>query len=91
MTSCCRLDFKVLSESGNYNHWKYSVEYTEQLSHWPHLFNTAVASFDVLPDLQNGSFYVHSLHTTCLFGGYFCCKLRHYHNLTLELINLQLQ
>ncbi|KAJ8959485.1 hypothetical protein NQ318_022182 [Aromia moschata] len=38
------IDFTIIEESGNYDHWKYSTEYSEQLSHWPHLPNHAVGT-----------------------------------------------
>lgn len=74
------VDFKVLAESGNYEHWKYSVAYTENLSHWPYLSNTAIAHFEVKPDAKNELFFINSVHQTCFLRGYLCRKLLEFKN-----------
>ncbi|GJQ68760.1 hypothetical protein Trydic_g17292 [Trypoxylus dichotomus] len=66
------IDFTILDESGNYDHWKYSVMYSEHLSHWPYLENHAVAHFGVKADEKNNVFHIESTHRTCLFNGNFC-------------------
>lgn len=72
-----RLDFKILSESGHLNDWKYTVEYTEHLSHWPHWINVAEADFFVrkLKPTELGDYLVASNHRTCFLGGLYCRKL----------------
>lgn len=71
-----RIDFNIIKESGNYDHWKYSAEYSEHLSHWPYLYNVALAHFDVKASTKKDIYYVTSVHRTCLFSGYFCCMLK---------------
>lgn len=69
-----RTDFNILDEEGNYDHWKYSTEYWEKLSHWPYLPNQATAHFDVKAYPKNHTYIIHSTHKTCLFLGIYCCK-----------------
>ncbi|XP_050075629.1 uncharacterized protein LOC126563062 [Anopheles maculipalpis] len=68
------LNFRVLADHGNFEHWKYSVEYDERLSHWPHTFNTAVGHYSVrkLPESEGGQYSVASTHRTCFLMGLFC-------------------
>uniref|UniRef100_A0A1Y1M6L1 Uncharacterized protein n=1 Tax=Photinus pyralis TaxID=7054 RepID=A0A1Y1M6L1_PHOPY len=66
------VEFDILSESGNYNRWQYSAEYTENLSHWPYLSNRAVAHFDV--SSEHGTYFIVSNHHTCMLGGLLCRK-----------------
>uniref|UniRef100_U5ES57 Putative conserved secreted protein n=1 Tax=Corethrella appendiculata TaxID=1370023 RepID=U5ES57_9DIPT len=70
------LDFKITSDYGNYEHWKYHVEYTERLSHWPYYLNRATALYSIkqLPKEEGGYFSVASVHKTCFFLGLFCLK-----------------
>ncbi|XP_066256096.1 uncharacterized protein [Euwallacea similis] len=68
------VDFTITEESGNYEHWKYSVEYAENLSHWPHLANHATAHFQVKSNLKKGIYVIQSAHETCLFLGIYCLK-----------------
>lgn len=74
-----RLKFKITKDEGNFNHWKYSVEYTERLSHWPYWVNVAEADFEVkkLHQDERGQYSVTSDHRTCFLGGLYCCKYRH--------------
>lgn len=65
------VDFNIISESGNYDHWKYTVKYDEHLSHWPYLSNEAIANFDVKS--TSDVHYINSEHNTCLFN-WFCLK-----------------
>ncbi|XP_050304060.1 uncharacterized protein LOC126741606 isoform X1 [Anthonomus grandis grandis] len=65
-------DFSVIGESGNYEHWKYSVEYSELLSYWPHLSNTAIAHFDVKSNSKTDEYFIYSNHRTCMFMGLYC-------------------
>lgn len=69
------LDFKILSDHGNNHDWKYSVEYTEQLSHWPYWLNTIVGHFHVRKVLEDRKslYLVESTHKVCFFWLY-CCK-----------------
>ncbi|KAJ8972983.1 hypothetical protein NQ317_019014 [Molorchus minor] len=66
------VDFNVIEESGNYGHWKYSTEYSERLSHWPHLPNYAVAHFNIKASPNKDAYYINSTHKTCLFFGFYC-------------------
>jgi len=66
------LDFTIIAESGNYDHWKYSTEYTEKLSHWPHLANYATAHFQVKASAKKDIYYINSVHRTCLIMGFYC-------------------
>lgn len=72
-----RLNFRILADHGNFEHWKYTVEYDERLSHWPHTFNTAIGHYSVrkLPESEGGHYSVASTHRTCFLLGLFCCKL----------------
>jgi hypothetical protein len=66
------IDFNILSEGGNYDHWRYSVEYTEFLLYLPFIHNFADANFNVKPG--GGRVYIiQSTHNTCFFTRFFCC------------------
>ena len=73
------LDFKILSDHGNYEDWKYTVEFIEKLSHWPHWDNTIIGNFHVSKVVkdQKNLYLVESTHETCFFR-FYCRK---YHNL----------
>ncbi|KAL1517804.1 hypothetical protein ABEB36_001527 [Hypothenemus hampei] len=64
-------DFTIVAESGNYNHWKYSVDYTENLSHWPYTANHATGHFQVKSGVKD-NFYITSVHRTCFLNGLYC-------------------
>ncbi|GLV44782.1 uncharacterized protein CBL_14647 [Carabus blaptoides fortunei] len=66
------VDFTVLSESGNYDHWQYTTRYKEHLSHWPYLQNIATARFSVHSNFKNNHYFINSTHTTCFFTGMIC-------------------
>lgn len=65
-------DFKILSDHGNNEDWKYSVEYTETLSHWPYTTNINTGNFHVHKVIRNMKlvYVVESTHKTCFFGLY---------------------
>ena len=65
-------DWNIISESGNYDHWKYSVQYTEHLSHIPIIKNTAHGHFAVKP--EDKGFSINSEHRTCFFSSVGCGK-----------------
>lgn len=66
-------NFRVVNESGNYDDWKYSVEYTEHLRNLPSLKNTALGHYSVRQ--IEGGFLISSEHRTCfLFNTFGCCK-----------------
>ncbi|KAK9302963.1 hypothetical protein QLX08_005224 [Tetragonisca angustula] len=65
-------DFNIIAESGNYDHWKYSVEYTEHLSHIPIIRNTAHGHYAIRED--NNGYLITSKHETCFFAKLGCCK-----------------
>lgn len=68
-----REDFSVIDEGGNYDHWKYSVRYTEHLSHLPMIRNVAHGHYAVKPD--DHGYVISSRHRTCFFFDFFgCCK-----------------
>ncbi|XP_060520276.1 uncharacterized protein LOC132698302 [Cylas formicarius] len=66
------IDFVITDEAGNYDHWKYTAEYTEKLSHWPYLPNVAVADFEVKTSPKKEKYFINSVHRTCLFLGLYC-------------------
>ncbi|XP_066583461.1 uncharacterized protein [Prorops nasuta] len=63
-------DFDIIAESGNYDHWKYSVKYTEHLSHLPIIRNTAHGHYAVRED--NKGYVISSKHRTCFYSGLSC-------------------
>lgn len=63
-------DFNVIAESGNYEHWKYSVEYTEHLSHLPIIRNVAHGHYAVRQDKHG--YLITSKHHTCFFSKFGC-------------------
>ncbi|XP_020283358.1 uncharacterized protein LOC109854561 [Pseudomyrmex gracilis] len=65
-------DFFVITESGNYDHWKYSVEYTEHLSHLPMIRNVAHGHYAVRPD--DKGYVISSKHRTCFVFGFYCLE-----------------
>ncbi|XP_076239459.1 uncharacterized protein LOC143182382 [Calliopsis andreniformis] len=65
-------DFNVIAESGNYDHWKYSVEYTEHLSHVPIIRNTAHGHYAIRQ--ENNGYLVTSKHHTCFFPKFGCLE-----------------
>ncbi|XP_059607855.1 uncharacterized protein LOC132255735 [Phlebotomus argentipes] len=62
------LDFYITSDTGNADHWRYSVTYTEKLAHWPHWLNSAEAEVSVR------RLSVDSSHRTCFFYGLYCLR-----------------
>ncbi|EFN80057.1 uncharacterized protein LOC105187157 [Harpegnathos saltator] len=65
-------DFSVIAESGNYDHWRYTVRYTEHLSHLPMIRNTAYGQYAVKPD--NDGYVISSKHRTCFFLDFGCLE-----------------
>ncbi|XP_033332123.1 uncharacterized protein LOC117223748 [Megalopta genalis] len=65
-------EFNVIAESGNYDHWKYSVEYTERLSHIPIIRNVAQGHYAVRQD--NHGYLITSKHHTCFFPKLGCLE-----------------
>ncbi|OXU30090.1 hypothetical protein TSAR_004179 [Trichomalopsis sarcophagae] len=65
-------EFNIIAESGNYEHWKYSVQYTEHLSHLPVIKNTAHGHFSVKPRTEG--YVIESNHRTCFFLGISCLE-----------------
>ncbi|XP_035786724.1 uncharacterized protein LOC118463899 [Anopheles albimanus] len=68
------IDFKVISESGYRNDWKYTVSYEEKLSHWPYTYNHGLGHYMVtkLSEEHGGVYSVASKHRTCFLPGLFC-------------------
>lgn len=67
-----RIDFNIKGESGNYDHWKYSVEYSEFLPKLSFIHHVTHAHFEVKP--EGDSFIIRSNHSTCFLHGTVCCK-----------------
>ncbi|KAH8239958.1 hypothetical protein KR032_009823, partial [Drosophila birchii] len=72
------INFKILADHGHAHDWRYTVEYTERLSHWPHWINTARANYVVtktMPGVTPVAYAIQSTHETCFFSGFYCCEL----------------
>lgn len=65
-------EFNIVKESGNYDHWKYSVEYTEHLSHIPIIRNIALGHYAVRP--EKDGYVITSKHHTCFFLNFGCLE-----------------
>ncbi|KAL7300469.1 hypothetical protein TKK_0006820 [Trichogramma kaykai] len=63
-------EFNILKESGNYEHWKYWVEYTEHLSATTWIKNHAVGQYSI--KRSGHGFVIESKHTTCFIFGMNC-------------------
>ncbi|XP_043273501.1 uncharacterized protein [Venturia canescens] len=63
-------DFNIIAESGDLDHWKYSVKYTEHLSHVPSVRNTAHGHYSVRP--EGDGFLISSEHRTCFYSTFDC-------------------
>ncbi|XP_055913323.1 uncharacterized protein LOC129946963 [Eupeodes corollae] len=70
------LDFEITSDEGNSGHWKYSVEYHENLSHWPYWKSVAYGDYSVIKPLpgHGDAYLIKSNHKTCFFGGLYCLR-----------------
>ncbi|XP_055693935.1 protein ABHD11-like isoform X1 [Lutzomyia longipalpis] len=70
------LDFYITSDTGNADHWKYSVAYKEKLAYWPHWQNHGEAQISVkkLPQSKGGHLSVDSTHRTCFLYGLYCLR-----------------
>ncbi|EDW78909.1 uncharacterized protein Dwil_GK11439 [Drosophila willistoni] len=69
------INFKILADHGHAHDWRYTVEYTERLSHWPHWINTATAKYMVTktkPGVTPIEYAIQSTHETCFFKGLYC-------------------
>nr|XP_050856792.1 uncharacterized protein LOC127066748 [Vespula vulgaris] len=62
-------DFNITAESGNYDHWQYSVEYSEHLRYLPFVQNFAIGHYSIRK--ENLDYLISSNHNTCFFG--FIC------------------
>lgn len=83
-----RQSFTVIEDGSNTHHWRYGVEYTERLSHWPYWLNKSTAFVSVKHIVKDRKspeeFVVESVHQTCFLGGFYCCK---YYILLLPIIS----
>jgi len=70
--SVCSIDFTILSEDGNYDHWKYSARYEEFLLYFPYIRYFIDGHFNVKP-AGGGTYIIQSTHNTCFLSGLFCC------------------
>ncbi|XP_017473625.1 PREDICTED: uncharacterized protein LOC108364451 [Rhagoletis zephyria] len=69
------LDFKIIADNGHAHEWRYTVVYTERLSHWPYWLNTAKADYIVtktMPGVEPAIYAIESNHKTCFFKGTYC-------------------
>ncbi|CRL02056.1 CLUMA_CG015075, isoform A [Clunio marinus] len=68
-------EFKILSDHGNNEDWKYTVEYIESMSGWPHWKNKINANFHVRKVIRDRKYLylVESVHKSCFFS-VFCLK-----------------
>jgi hypothetical protein len=66
------IDFNILSEGGNYDHWKYSARYEEFLLYFPYVRYFIDGHFNVKP-AGGGTYIIQSTHNTCFLYGLFCC------------------
>jgi hypothetical protein len=70
-------EFKIVSDHGNQEDWKYEVDYLEKLSHWPYWENRAVGFYHVRKVIRDRKYVylVESHHKTCFFMGLYCGML----------------
>ncbi|XP_018804774.1 PREDICTED: uncharacterized protein LOC108978778 [Bactrocera latifrons] len=69
------LSFNIIGDSGHAHDWRYTVEYWERTSHWPHFFSKATADYIVkktMPGEKDPTYTIESRHTTCFFKGIYC-------------------
>jgi len=84
-----RINWNLVDESGNFDHWRYRVTYEEYLSNLPWVRNTADAVVEVIApqpktpldrkhghqmDSSSGTYIIRSTHNTCFYGELFCGK-----------------
>ncbi|XP_017863227.1 PREDICTED: uncharacterized protein LOC108613932 [Drosophila arizonae] len=73
------INFRILADQGHAHDWRYTVRYTERLSHWPHWLNEATAHYVVtktLPGVHPPAWSIQSTHETCFLGGHYCLHSR---------------
>ncbi|EDW19577.1 uncharacterized protein LOC6583433 [Drosophila mojavensis] len=73
------INFRILADQGHAHDWRYTVRYTERLSHWPHWLNEATAHYVVtktLPGVHPPAWSIQSTHETCFLGGHYCLLSR---------------
>lgn len=66
------IDFNILSESGNYDHWQYSARYEEFLLYFPYVRYFIDGHFNVKP-AGGDTYIIQSTHNACFLYGLFCC------------------
>ena len=81
------LDFNILSESGNYDHWKYSTRYEEFLLYFPYVRYFVDGHFNVKP-AGGGTYVIQSTHNTCFLYGLFCCMYAGFIYVTCHAVEL---
>lgn len=66
------LEFKIVSDQGNNEDWRYTVEYLEKLTYWPYWKNQGSANYHVRKVIRDRKYVylVESIHRTCFFGVY---------------------
>jgi hypothetical protein len=72
LLSVYSVDFNILSEGGNYDHWHYSAKYEEFLLYQPYIRYFIDGHFNVKP-AGGGAYIIQSTHNTCFLSGLFCC------------------
>ncbi|XP_011195860.1 uncharacterized protein LOC105220964 [Zeugodacus cucurbitae] len=69
------LSFRVISDTGHTHDWRYTVEYSERMFHWPYFLNKAKAEYIVtksMPGEEDPKYTIESKHTTCFFTEFYC-------------------
>ncbi|KAF6217090.1 hypothetical protein GE061_001443 [Apolygus lucorum] len=66
-------NFSITSDNGDYHLWEYSVFYTEHLSNFPFIKNSAQALYKVYHTRNpDGECVIESDHRTCFIGRFLC-------------------
>uniref|UniRef100_A0A0A9WGW0 E1B protein, small T-antigen n=1 Tax=Lygus hesperus TaxID=30085 RepID=A0A0A9WGW0_LYGHE len=66
-------NFSITSDNGDYHLWEYSVFYTEHLSNFPFIKNSAHAHYKVYHTRQpDEECVIESNHRTCFIGRFLC-------------------
>jgi hypothetical protein len=81
------IDFSILSEDGNYDHWHYSTRYEEFLLCLPYIRYFIDGHFNVKP-AGGGTYIIQSTHNTCFLSGFFCCMYSGFIHVTCHAVGL---
>jgi len=83
------IDFNILSESGNYDHWQYSARYEEFLLYFPYVRFFIDGHFNVKP-AGGGTYIIQSTHKACFLYGLFCCMYAGFIHVACHAVELTL-